>query len=355
MRRELLPALGLLLASACHEKAEERSLPLPRVRVQVAAPQAVDETVTLTGLLAAPPGRDVKLGALVPGRLARVAVAEGDRVKQGQVLAEIETGPATDELSQAEATQAEADAAARAVEARKERTDALVKKGVAAQQEAEQAAAELASARASLDRAKSAVAQARRKLSRSALAAPFDGVVVAVLVRAGEAVDGNGQPVLEVAAPDPLELRCAVPPRDAARLRAGMAAQVTVESLGLTRPAEVHAVAPAADAQSGNVAVRLRLANADGALKLGVLARASVAVGRLESAVVVPSSALVPSPDGGTAVVVVQGGQSQLREVRAAFERGGRAALVSGVDAGEAVVVEGGYALPDGSRVEVVP
>src|SRR6185436_7425171 len=142
------------------------------------------------------------------------------------------------------------------------------------------------SARASLDRAKAAVAQARRKLSRSALAAPFDGVVVAVLVRAGEAVDGNGQPVLEVAAPDPLELRCAVPPRDAARLRAGMAAQVTVEGLGLTRPAEVYAVSPAADAQSGNVAVRLRLANADGALKLGVLARAAVAVGRLESAVV---------------------------------------------------------------------
>lgn len=349
-------ALALLCACACHHRDEGAATPLPRVRVQIASPQSVDETVALTGLLVAPPGRDVKLGALVPGRLARVAVAEGDAVKQGQVLGEIETGPASDELAQAEATRSEAEAAARAVESRQVRTESLVKKGVAAQQEAEQAGAELAAARASLDRARAAVAQARRKLSRSALIAPFDGVVVAVLVRAGEAVDGNGQPVIEVAGPDPLELRCAVPPRDAARLRAGLAAQVTMESLGLTRPAQVIAVAPAADAQSGNVTVRLRLDNADRALKLGVLGRATVAVGRIDSAIVVPSTALVPGPDGGVAVVVVAaGGKTRTAEVRTAFESAGRAALVSGVDAGEALVVEGGYALPDGSQVEVVP
>jgi len=347
-----LTCLALLLA--CKGAApNEAAPPLPRVRAERAVRGPVDETVTLTGLLTAPPGRDVKLGALVPGRLARLRVAEGEAVKQGAVLGEIETGPASDELEQAKATLAESDAALQAAAARRTRAEALVQKGIAPAQDAEQARADEVAARSARARAQATVDLAQRKLSRSALVAPFDGWVVAVFVRQGESVDGNGQPVVEVAAPDPVEIRCAVPPAEAARLRPGMAAKVTVESLGLVRDATVYAVAPAADAQSGNVTVRLRLPNPDYALKLGTLARAGVAVARHEGAVSVADSALVPSEDGGVSVQVVEGGAVRPVGVAVDFEDGARAVLRQGLDGGEEVVVEGGYALPAGTKVEV--
>jgi RND family efflux transporter MFP subunit len=314
----------------------------------------VDELVLLTGVLAAPPGRDVKLGALIPGRLAKLLVAEGDPVKAGQELAEIEGGPVTDELLQAEATANEAKAAADAAEVRRSRAEALLNKGVAAAQEVEQARVDAVATRSAWKRAQAAVSLARRRLSRSVLVAPFEGLVVAVFVRAGEPVDGNGQPVLQVAAPDPIEARCAVVPRDAARLRVGMQATVSVESLGLKRSGEVFAIAPAADPASGNVLVRTRLRNEDGKLKLGVLARILVAAGHLDAGIAVPDSALVPGPDGGLQVLVIQDGEAKGREVQVSFENDGRAVLSGGLDGGEEVVVEGGYALPEGSKVEVV-
>jgi len=351
--RPSLPCLALLLACKGSPPPVSSAPPLPRIRAERALRGPLDETLTLTGVLTAPPGRDVKLGALVPGRLARMHVAEGEAVKQGAVLGEIETGPASDELAQSKATLVEAAAALQAASSRRTRAEALLAKGIASSQDAEQARADEVAARSAHARAQSAVELAQRKLSRSLLVAPFEGWVVAVFVRQGESVDGNGQPVVEVAASDPVEIRCAVPPGEAARLRLGMKARVTVESLGLTREATVYAVAPAADAQSGNVTVRLRLSNPEYALKLGTLARAVVAVAHHPQAVSVAGSALIPTEDGGLAVQVVEGGAVHPQGVTVDFEDGPRAVLREGLDGGEEVVVEGGYALPPGTSVEV--
>lgn len=341
-------------AAACHKTEPAAKPQYPRVHVERAALGAVDESVTLTGVLAAPPGRDIKLGSLVQGRLLRVTVAEGDSVKTGDTLAEVEAGTASDELNQAEATAREADAAAQAAEAKLNRSEDLLRQGAASAQDAEQARAAAVAAKSANIRAKAAVGLARRKLTRTAIKAPFDGVVVGVFFRGGETVDGNGQPIVEIAAPDPLELRVSASPRQASGLRPGMRATVRVESLAIQRDAELFAVSPAADAATGNILVRLRAQNPDGALKLGMLARASIRIGHLESAVSVPRAAIVPAPDGGTAVVMAAEGVAKTVPVSVAFTTEGHVVIASGLDGGEEVITEGGYALPDGSHVEVV-
>jgi RND family efflux transporter MFP subunit len=328
---------------------------LPRVRVEQAQRGPVDRVVEVTGILSAVPGRDVKLGALVQGRLSKVTVAEGDSVKSGDVLAEIESGPASDELTQAEATVQEAEEAARAATAHRLRTEDLLRKGAASEQDAERARSDDVSARSAALRAKAAVDMARRKLSRTQLRAPFDGVVVAVYTRSGEVVDGNGQAVVEVAAPNPLELRAAVSPRDAALLRPSMGAHVRVDALKLEREGSVFAVAPAADPASGNVLVRVRLDDAEHALKLGVLARATVRVDHLDDVVTVSRDSLVPGADGGAGVVLVDDGKAHPVGVDVGFYVDGRAVVSRGLDGGESVVAQGGYALPEGAEVEVVP
>ncbi|MFY0579957.1 efflux RND transporter periplasmic adaptor subunit [Cystobacter fuscus] len=192
-------------------------------------------------------------------------------------------------------------------------------------------------------------------MGHTSLRAPFDGVVASILVRQGEAVDGNGQPVLEVAALHPLEVRAPAAPNVAVRLRQAMRVRVRLPAAGLEREGHIVSVAPTADATTGNFLVRVVLDNKEGDLKLGLLAEVAVPLRTWDTALAVASPALVPGTDGGLAVVEVVEGKARTAPVRVAFEGEDHAVLESGVDAGAAIVIEGGYSLPDGTEVEVVP
>ena len=359
MRTSLLRGiLCAVAASACQQAAPARSEPpLPRVRVAPVQQGPAAQTVTVSGLLAAPPGRDVKLGPLVPGRLARLLVSEGDEVRAGQVLGEVETGPVSDEYLQAEATAQEARAAMQAAEAKRARSEVLLEHGVAAREEVEQARAAEVAARATEQRARAALDLARRKVGYSELKAPFAGVVTAVFIRQGELVDGSSQPVVQVAAIDPLELRAFVTPAQAARIRPGMRAvfvdglpdAATPESSG-----EVIRVSPSIDAQSGNVLVRCRFPNPSAKTRIGSFGRARIITGEESGAVTVPATALLPLEDGGLGVAALEAGKVHLLPVTVHSEEAGQAVVTGALKGGESVIVEGGYSLPDGTEVEVV-
>ncbi|MFL5344043.1 MAG: efflux RND transporter periplasmic adaptor subunit [Hyalangium sp.] len=356
MRNSFLLSLlcaGAVVACKQAPPAEEAQ-PHPRVRVAQAQPGPAALSVTVAGVLAAPPGRDVKLAPLVPGRLARLLVTEGDSVRADQVLGEVETGPVTDELQQAEATARESEAAVQAAESKRTRTEVLVEHGVAAREEAEQARSAEAAARAALQRAQAALDQAHRKVRHSELKAPFNGVVTAVFIRQGETVDGAGQPVLQVAAIDPLELRAFVAPAQAAQLRPGMRATLIVQGLSDAPAGEVIKVSPAIDAQSGNILVRVGFANPAAQLRIGSLGRARIITGEEKGAVTVPASALLPQEDGGLGVALVQEGKVHSLPVTVRSEEAGQAVVQGELKGGEALIVEGGYSLPDGAEVEVV-
>ncbi|MFE8601522.1 efflux RND transporter periplasmic adaptor subunit [Archangium violaceum] len=357
MRTSLVGACLLGVLSACKPGPEQPGpAPRPQVKVAPAARGPVELEVLVRGVFAPLPGKDVKLAALVAGRVSRVLVVEGDPIRAGQVLAELEAGPSLDELRQAEAGVGESEVALEAARARRLRTEELVRHGVAAQQDAEQDRSAEAAARASLERARATQETARRKVALGELRAPFDGVVLQVLVRQGEAVDGTGQPILEVAAADPVELRGTLNPEESARMTVGARAQVRSLPGGTSlAPGEVVAVAPAADPQSGNVGVRVRLPNPSGHFKLGAPGEAAITVGRESSAVTIPTQALLPGgEDGGARVATLDAGRVHLVEVQVRAEQGARAILEGGLDGGESVIVEGGYSLPEGTEVEQV-
>jgi RND family efflux transporter MFP subunit len=307
--------------------------------------------------LEALPGKDVNLGTQVAGRLAQVTVSEGDRVKQGQLLARLEPGPLNDAVRQAEAAVAEAEAALRNDASRQARAEKLVQLGVSARQEADDAKAQAEGSAARVETAKAALSTSKTQLARSELRAPFDGVVVRVLAAAGEPVDANKQ-VVEVAELSFLELRAGTPPQDAARIALGSSASVWTEGVEAHLPAEVFAVAPGVDPTTGTVLLRVRLAN-PGSLRLGQLANARVDVKNHLGVVAVPSSALVPfeaDEAGRVAVVLVDAKQ---HTKRVPIERGATdgpwTEVRSGVDAGQLVVESGGYALPEGTAVTFEP
>src|SRR5262249_37820273 len=151
-------------------------------------------TIPIAGVLAPLPGRDVKVGALVSGRVDRVFVAEGDPVKPGQVLAHVEAGPLKDRVQEAEALAEQAKANLDNARARLARTEKLFKDGIASKQELDDAIAQKVAAESALKAARATGATAGLNLDRATLRAPFEGVVAAILIPAGQPVDGNGTP-----------------------------------------------------------------------------------------------------------------------------------------------------------------
>ena len=344
-------AVALFLLTGCHKQAEEQAPPALSVQVAKVERGDVAETVEVAGELSAPPGMDVKLGPLVAGRLGAMLVGEGDNVQKGQVLARLEGTPLRDALAQAEAQLAQARAQELNARAKLSRAEKALQAGVAAAQEVEDDHLALAQAQAAVKTAQAAVSTARNQFGRSELRAPFDAVVAHVFAAAGEPVDA-GKPVVEVAHLSPIELRAPLAPRLAALLKPGQEAQLRVDALpGRTFPARVFAVAPTVDAATGAALVRLRAENNDGVLRMGTFAHAQVVTDVHRSVLRVPAPAVLGSEDGA-AVEVVEQGKARKVPVRLGARGAQWVEVVEGVQPDAQVIVQGNYALPDGTPVQ---
>ncbi|HEY3451901.1 MAG TPA: efflux RND transporter periplasmic adaptor subunit [Myxococcales bacterium] len=334
------------------------------VRVARAELRDLADAVELTGTLEPPPGRAVKLGALISGRIAEITAAEGDRVAAGRVLVRLESTPLRDALAQADAALTQAQAQLANAAGHRERAEKLFAAGVAARQEVDDARSVEIAAGSAVRNAEAAQSTARNQLARSELRAPFAGTVAHLFAAVGEPVDGSGKPVIEVADTRFLELRAGAAPAQLVRLEPGQRAEVRVDGLGdRLFDGEVAAVAPVVDSATGVGTVRIRLENKDGALKGGALAKARVVLELRPQVVAVPRAALVPREQGGAeaggagagfAVERVEGEVARRQDVEVGVVDRGFVELRSGVAAGEVVVVQGAYALPDGTRVRVL-
>ncbi|MDB4968880.1 MAG: Cobalt/zinc/cadmium efflux transporter, rane fusion protein CzcB family [Myxococcales bacterium] len=352
MWRSLL--LSAALFCGCkHSGGEEPELKKPEVKVAVVAEEKISPRTTVAGVLAPLPGKDVKVGALVPGRVDRIFVAEGDAVKVGQPLAHVEAEPLRQNVSQAAAQRDQAVAALQNARTRLDRAERLFKDGISAKQEVDDARAGLVAAESAVRSAQATGGIAGVQLDRATLRAPIAGVVAAILVPAGQPVDGNGTPVIEVADTQILNLRAPVSASLVGDVSVGQRAELEVEGVG-TVGGEVEAIAPLVDPTTNTVVVRIRIPNAAGKLRGGMFARGAI-LGAPHPALAVPRTALLPG-DGGTAtsVAVVDGeGVVSHRGLTLGVEAGDRIEVKRGLVAGERVIVAGGYALPDGTKVDV--
>jgi cobalt-zinc-cadmium efflux system membrane fusion protein len=332
------------------------------VTAAVVVVQDLPEWVEASGELQALPGRDVKLGALQPGVLSQMLVAEGDTVTPGQLLARVDPTLVRDGLSQAEAQLSQTRAAAANAVERRKRTEQARQAGVAAQQEVDDARAQEAAAVSAARSAEASVSTARNQVGRGELKAPFAGMVAHVLAAVGEPVDGSGKPLIELADTRELEVHARFAPEAAARLRAGTPALIELSGGGASHPATLIAIAPVVDPATGTVTARVRVPNADGALKVGGVARVRVTVAVHQGALVVPRAALVPldqetSRQGERELAVEKIGADGLATrvaVKASSGSGERVQVEGELKAGDQVAVDGAYALPDGTRVRIL-
>jgi RND family efflux transporter MFP subunit len=348
-------AAGALLAplAACGTPAVEEVESRSVVAVTTATAQvgAITGTVHATGVVTPSPGAELLVIAPEAARIADIPRAAGDAVKKGDVLVRFEVPSATADLERQQAEVARTTAALETATAAKTRAADLFAKGIAARREVEESTRAAAEAGAALAQARAALAAAGTVAARATVRATFDGVVARRSHNPGDLVEGSASdPVLRVIDPRRLEVVAAAPLADAARIRVGAAAHVTGGAIGAGDLALKVVAGPVA-VEPGSATVPVRLAPA-GVMRLpaGTPVDVAIEAERHATAILVPAAAIVRDGEE-TSVFVAVSGKAKKRAVTLGLAEGDRVEIVSGVTAGDAVIVDGQAGLPDDAAV----
>jgi HlyD family secretion protein len=343
----------------------------------------------------------VDIGSTLTARVAQVLVREGAQVRADDVLVRLESDELHAAMGQAQAAQsqararlqglrstgrmqtqaalAQAQANVQAARADVARTRQLVTQGFlsparldeaqrsleVAQAQQDSAAAqvqanaesgtEVSQAQAQLDTAHAALVAAQARLGQTVLRAPDLARVLVRTVEVGQIVQ-PGRVLLSLALDGPAQIKAQVDERFLSQLAVGQTATVVADAFADQRlTAKVSYIAPAVDAQRGAVEVTLTLdKEAPGFLREDMTLSIEVETARRESALTVPLAALRTSPgaaEDAANVLVVADGRAQLRSVRLGVRSLQAAEVVSGLQAGDTVLLGGNAAA--GQRVRL--
>lgn len=351
----LCAVLGLLALAACSDQAAPPPPPVP-VTVATAERRPVPFELAATGTVE--PLQTVAVQAQVGGILRRVAFKEGDEVKKGQVLFELDARPYRAELDQALAALARDKAQASNAAQEAARYEALVEKQYVTTQQYEQARTTAAAARATLAGSQAAVDQAQLNLQYATIRAPITGRTGSLLVREGNLVRANAtQPLVTINQIRPILVRFGVPAPNLPLVQeyAGTNIIVRAEAVGGGEPSEgsLSFIDNAVDTSTGTILLKGRFPNDDGALWPGAFVNVRLQLYVERDALVVPSAAVV-SGQQGSFVFVVQPDSSAATRAVTVNRTAGDFAIVSGdVQAGDRVVVDGQLRLRQGSKVQI--
>jgi RND family efflux transporter MFP subunit len=351
-----LACAALTVAGCAKKPAEEEiaSADVPTITAEVGTVNRRDlvDALLVRGTFMALPNQDVKVASMVAGRVDSMSVAEGDTVKAGQVVAEIDPRPLNDLRRQAAAALAQAKAALENATLNLTRTERLFQRGIAAGKEVEDARTLRSSADGAVEQAQAALDSASRQLQRATIVSPLSGQVVKRLVSVGEQVDGTaGQPVVEIANLADVEVAASVPADQLWRVHAGQTAEITCDA----RPnrditGTVIAIAPSVDPQTNAAIVRLRVGNSDRALKVGMFAQVHIALGEKKGVLTVPPSAISKS-EGVAAVYVVDKDVATRTKVTLGLETADAVEIVSGLKEGQTILTSAVHGLGEQARL----
>jgi membrane fusion protein (multidrug efflux system) len=313
------------------------------VAVEVAKAESVSLTDDVQAVGSLKSSLGVMLRPEVSGRIARLGFTDGQRIKRGQLLVQLD-----DTLQQAQLMQAEAQASIARTNLQRSRE--LLAQNFVSQSAVDQNAAGLQVAEAQ-------VALAQAQLARMRVMAPFDGTAGLKLVDVGDYVK-DGADIVNIEDLAALTVQFALPERYIDRLRTGQSVDVAVDALpGRSFKGRVQAVDSQVDANGRALQVLAKVDNPGALLKPGMFARPRVVFSTREGAVVVPEEALVPLGAKQFIFKIVDGsdGQkvSQRLEARIGLRLPGKVEILEGLKPGDLVATAGQTRLLRGDSLPV--
>ncbi len=280
----------------------------------------------------------------------------GAPVSKGDLLAEITAPEIDQELYQAEATRAQADASAGLAKSTAERWKSLREKDAVTQQDFDERLSAYTQAQANLAAAEANVARLRSLQGFNKVVAPFDGVVTRRDVDVGDLVDagngGAGKALFSVAQVDPLRLYVYVPQAYAHQIKLGDAVTVTLaERAGEQFRGTIANTAGAIDTTTRTMQVEIRVPNPKGELLAGAYVQVILPIKTGASALEVPSNVLLFRPDGPHVALVDGRGRVGLKAVTLGTDFGNSIAILSGLSVNDRIILNPADSIADGDIV----
>ena len=353
------PTLALLgLAAAACKEPPKPQRPVPTVSVTTTKPAPLPYVVTANGQVE--PNRTVAVQSLVSGQLTRVAIAEGDEVREGQVLFQIDARPFRAEVERLQSTLARDEATLVRARGDSVRFASLAKDGYVTKQQLDQAYAEASALAATVAAGRASLQRARLDLENTTVKAPISGRTGQLLYKAGSLVRASADQLVTINELRPVLVRFPVPERDFEELR---------NRAGLDKPLDVQVIPNTADTAhvvtgtltfvdnqvdraTGSVLLKARVANQDRNLWPGQFVTVKLQLSVDENAITLPSEAVVTSGTS-TFVYLMEAGKAKRAPVKVGRPAGTLVKIDSGLVGGEQVIIEGQARLRDGAPVQL--
>lgn len=348
--------LSLVVAGCAKPPAEH----VPTVPVRVARVTQISAPVTILANGVVEPLQTVAIEAQVGGTLDSVFFHEGQDVKAGQVLFKLDQRPFLAALRQAQATLARDSAQTVSLHKDADRYTALAQKDYVTKSQADQAQAAAAAMSATVQADKAYVDNARINLNFATIRSPISGRTGRLLVRTGNVVKANAEPLIVVNQLRPILVRFPIFQRDFPSLQRRMAqgpVKVRVSAADSTPVAEegvVNFLDNAVDSLTSTVTAKAHFENVGDGLWPGEYVTVLVQLNIEPNTLAIPSRAVLNGQQGNYVFVVGGDRVAQVRPVTIGRSIGDLTTIQQGLRVGEQVVADGQSRLGPGMKVEIL-
>lgn len=378
-RKRFIALLVIMAILACSTLIAKRLFWKKEQTAYITAPVAkadIEAKVLATGTLNA--FKTVAVGAQVSGQVKTLHAALGERVKKGQLLAEIDPVLQQNSLRDAEASLENVQAQKRSKQvllrqyqlafARQEKMATLDASARAdlesAQAQLESTRADLAALDAQIKKAKVSVDTARANLGYTRIVAPMDGIVIAIVTEEGQTVNANqtAPTILKLAELGTITVKAQISEADVIRVKPGLPVYFTVLGDSDKRyESRLRAIEPAPESESSSSTTTtssssstaiyynglFEVPNPDHTLRVSMTAQVSIVLNRAQNTLSIPVSALGDKDrDGRYRVRVLQGDQATQRSIRTGITDNVRIQVLEGLKEGETVIIGDSASLP---------
>jgi RND family efflux transporter MFP subunit len=281
----------------------------------------------------------VKLAAKVSARIVEIKVHPGDKLKKGDVIAKLDDRELRAASDAAHAAQLAAQAQAQNAQAEQKRIVDLYDKQAATRQSYDAVVAQAKAAQALANQAASQARQTQVMAAENILYAPFDGVVAERLLEPGDMASAN-QAIISFHKPDDLRLQAAVSEQCTPFLKQEMPVQIVIEAIQQTLTGHIDEISPEIDAKTRSQLIKVMLPKVNG-LQPGQFGWLQLSCQPEAAALLIPLSAIVHYGQL-QAVRVLEGERLHIRHIRTGKQYAEQVQVLSGLQAGETILVEGG-------------
>jgi RND family efflux transporter MFP subunit len=354
----VLAGFGIVTRSTKTEKLQQQANQVStQLTVSVVKPEKMPANISIDLPGQTQAYAQAPVYAQTSGYLKKWYFDIGSHVKEGDILAEIDTPQVDQQLNQAKATLKQAQAALDLSRVTYQRNQDLLQRKVIAQQDFDSAAGDLGVKQSTVNADEAAVLRLQALQDFKLVKAPFDGIVTARNTDIGAlANSGSGNALFVVAQVKPLRVYVSVPENMAPDVRVGADAELTfTEFPGRTFNGKIVRTAGAIDPNSRTLLTEVDVGNDNGELFPGAYAHVHLIIESQNRSLLVPANTLLFRSEGTTVGIVNQDNTVELKEIKIRRDLGTQLEISQGLNPDDRVIINPSDSLESGQRVTVRP